>query len=129
MVQMVDQYGINPYIVVGSPFLFKGLVNATSVTPAWRNALWQIGGYSTWQFNATVPEIHIQFQIASNTIQLLRNITPSSGFLRFGDVYEPRRVLQLSRLARYREEVRSEFFARVLAMCRMELGGSARSAV
>ncbi|KAJ6515254.1 FAD-binding domain-containing protein [Mycena sanguinolenta] len=89
IVQMVEQYGINPYIVVGTPFLFKGPANATSVTPAWRNALWQLGGHSTWQFNATVPEIRTQFQIASNITQLLRDITPGSGaYFNEGDVYE-----------------------------------------
>ncbi|KAF8207888.1 FAD-binding domain-containing protein [Mycena galopus ATCC 62051] len=89
MVQMVDQYGINPYIVVGTPFLFQGPANATSVTPAWRNALWQIGGHTTWQFNTTVPEIRTQFQIASNITQMLRDITPGSGaYFNEGDVYE-----------------------------------------
>ncbi|KAJ7265377.1 FAD-binding domain-containing protein [Mycena haematopus] len=89
MVQMVDQYGINPYIVVGTPFLFKGPANATSVTPAWRSALWQIGGHTTWQFNSTVQEIRTQFQIASNITQLLRDITPGSGaYFNEGDVYE-----------------------------------------
>jgi hypothetical protein len=42
MVQMIQGYNINPYIVVGTPFLFDGLNNATSVTPAWRHALWQV---------------------------------------------------------------------------------------
>jgi hypothetical protein len=42
MVEMIQQYGVNPYIVVGTPFLFKGQENTTSVTPAWRNALWQV---------------------------------------------------------------------------------------
>jgi hypothetical protein len=59
MVQMIDQYAVNPYIQVsfslftrtvscltsqlvqvGTPFLFKGPANATSVTPAWRDGLW-----------------------------------------------------------------------------------------
>ncbi|KAJ7838188.1 FAD-binding domain-containing protein [Mycena olivaceomarginata] len=89
MVQMIDQYGVNPYIVVGIPFLFKGPENATSVTPAWRKALWQIGGHTLWQFNATVSQIRTQFQIASNVTQLMRDITPGSGaYFNEGDVYE-----------------------------------------
>ncbi|KAJ7838180.1 FAD-binding domain-containing protein [Mycena olivaceomarginata] len=89
MVQMIDQYGVNPYIVVGTPFLFKGPENATSVTPAWRKALWQIGGHTLWQFNATVSQIRTQFQIASNVTQLMRDITPGSGaYFNEGDVYE-----------------------------------------
>ncbi|KAJ7507300.1 isoamyl alcohol oxidase [Mycena galericulata] len=89
MVQMIQQYNVNPYIVVGTPFLFNGTHNATSVTPAWRNALWQIGGHTGWQFNATVEEIRTQFQIASNATQLLRDITPGSGaYTNEGDLYE-----------------------------------------
>jgi hypothetical protein len=42
MVRMIQGYNINPYIVVGTSFLFDGLDNATSVTPAWRHALWQV---------------------------------------------------------------------------------------
>ncbi|KAJ7135447.1 isoamyl alcohol oxidase [Mycena crocata] len=89
MIQMIQQYGVNPYIVVGTPFLFNGSANATSVTPAWRNALWQIGGHTGWQFNSTVSHISTQFQIASNVTQLLRDITPGSGaYFNEGDLYE-----------------------------------------
>jgi hypothetical protein len=61
MNQMIDQYGVNPYIQVssslitcvslcltsqlvqvGTPFLFKGSANTTSVTPAWRDGLWLV---------------------------------------------------------------------------------------
>ncbi len=42
LVNMVQQYGVNPYIVVGTPFLYNETANATSVTPAWRNSLWQV---------------------------------------------------------------------------------------
>jgi hypothetical protein len=101
MIKMIQQYGVNPYIVVGTPFLFKGPANATSVTPAWRNSLWQvgiylcfgflilyfihfifrrqIGGHTSWGYNATVSQIRTQFQIASNITQLFRDITPGSG--------------------------------------------------
>ncbi|KAJ7481642.1 FAD-binding domain-containing protein [Mycena latifolia] len=89
MLQMIQQYGVNPYIVVGTPFLFNGAANATSVTPAWRKALWQLGGHTGRQFNSTVSQIHTQFQIASNVTQLVRNITPGSGaYFNEGDLYE-----------------------------------------
>ncbi|KAJ7291112.1 FAD-binding domain-containing protein [Mycena rebaudengoi] len=89
MIKMIQQYGVNPYIVVGTPFLFKGPANATSVTPAWRNSLWQIGGHTSWGYNATVSQIRTQFQIASNITQLFRDITPGSGaYFNEGDVYE-----------------------------------------
>ncbi|KAJ7328364.1 FAD-binding domain-containing protein [Mycena albidolilacea] len=89
MVQMIREYNINPYIVVGTPFLFDGLENATSVTPAWRHALWQIGGHDGWQWNSSVPEIRNQFQIAHNVTQLLRDLAPDSGaYFNEGDLYE-----------------------------------------
>ncbi|KAJ6591126.1 FAD-binding domain-containing protein [Mycena vulgaris] len=89
MLQMIQQYDVNPYIVVGTPFLFNGTANATSVTPAWRKALWQIGGHTGWQFNATVSQIRTQFEIASNVTQLMRDITPGSGaYFNEGDLYE-----------------------------------------
>ncbi|KAJ6602760.1 hypothetical protein DFH09DRAFT_1125481 [Mycena vulgaris] len=90
MLQMIQQYGVNPNIqVVGTPFLFNGTANATSVTPAWRKALWQMGGHTGWQFNATVSQIRPQFEIASNVTQLLRDITPGSGaYFNEGDLYE-----------------------------------------
>ncbi|KAJ7701763.1 FAD-binding domain-containing protein [Mycena rosella] len=89
MIQMIQQYAINPYIVVGTPFLFNGTANATSVTPAWRKALWQLGGHTGWQFNATVSQIRTQYEIASNIAQLMRDITPGSGaYLNEADLYE-----------------------------------------
>ncbi|KAJ7843417.1 hypothetical protein B0H14DRAFT_3689455 [Mycena olivaceomarginata] len=73
MVQMIQEYNINPYIVVGTPFLFDGLDNATSVTPAWRHALWQIDGHDGWQWNSS----------------LLRDLRPDSGaYFNEGDLYE-----------------------------------------
>ncbi|KAJ6610477.1 FAD-binding domain-containing protein [Mycena sp. CBHHK59/15] len=89
MVQMIQQYGVNPYIVVGTPFLFNGTANATSVTPAWRKALWQIGGHTGWQFNATVSQIRTQFEIAHNVTELMSSITPGSGaYFNEGDLYQ-----------------------------------------
>ncbi|KAJ7093986.1 FAD-binding domain-containing protein [Mycena belliarum] len=89
MLQMIAQYGVNPYIVVGTPFLFNETVNATSVTPAWRRALWQIGGHVTWNFNSSTSEIRDQLKIASNVTQLMRDITPGSGaYFNEGDLYE-----------------------------------------
>ncbi|KAF9045931.1 FAD-binding domain-containing protein [Hymenopellis radicata] len=89
LVNMVQQYGVNPYIVAGPPFLYNETANATSVTPAWRNSLWQIGGHSSWSFNSTIPEIKEQYEIASNITQMMRDIAPDSGaYFNEGDVYE-----------------------------------------
>ncbi|KAJ7302250.1 isoamyl alcohol oxidase [Mycena albidolilacea] len=89
MIQMIDQYGVNPYIQVGTPFLFKGSANTTSVTPAWRDGLWLMAGQTSWQFNATIPEIRTQFQIAHNVTQLVQDISPASGaYFNEGDLYQ-----------------------------------------
>jgi len=89
MIQMVDQYGVSPNIILGTPFLFNGPANATSVTPAWRKALWHVGGHTIWQFNSTASQIRTQFQVASNVTQLMRDITPGSGaYFNEGDLYE-----------------------------------------
>lgn len=42
MVKMVDTYAVNPYIIQGTPFLYNYTEGTTSVTPAWRNSLWQV---------------------------------------------------------------------------------------
>jgi hypothetical protein len=38
-----------------------------------------MAGQTSWQFNATVPEIRTQFQIAHNVTQLVQDISPASG--------------------------------------------------
>ncbi|KAJ7818799.1 hypothetical protein B0H14DRAFT_3473580 [Mycena olivaceomarginata] len=77
------------YVVVGTPFLFKGPANATSVTPAWRDGVWIVAGGTSWQFNATVPEIRTHFQIAHNVTQLVQSISPASGaYFNEGDLYQ-----------------------------------------
>ncbi|KAF8916798.1 hypothetical protein CPB85DRAFT_1287987 [Mucidula mucida] len=42
LVNMIQQYRSSPYIIMGTPFLYAGAANATSVTPAWRNSLWHV---------------------------------------------------------------------------------------
>lgn len=42
LTKIVQQFSINPYIVVGTPFLYNYTEGSTSVTPAWRNALWHV---------------------------------------------------------------------------------------
>ncbi|KAL0576432.1 hypothetical protein V5O48_005537 [Marasmius crinis-equi] len=87
---MVSQYGINPYIVVAPPFLYNYTEGSTSVTPAWRNSLWQIGFNRKWQFNSTAEDIKKVYQTVSEVTQLQRDIAPNSGaYFNEGDTYEP----------------------------------------
>ncbi|KAK1224185.1 hypothetical protein PQX77_012925 [Marasmius sp. AFHP31] len=87
---MLSQYGINPYIVVGPPFLYNYTEGSTSVTPAWRNSLWQIGFNRKWQFNSTAEDIKKVYQTVTEVTQLQRDIAPNSGaYFNEGDTYEP----------------------------------------
>ncbi|KAA1467757.1 FAD-binding domain-containing protein [Dentipellis sp. KUC8613] len=80
----------NPYIVVGTPFLYDYPANSTSATPAWRNSLWHLGFHATWQYNNTTDEIAAIYKKTSQTTQTLRDLSPGSGaYFNEGDVYEP----------------------------------------
>ncbi|KAH8116292.1 FAD-binding domain-containing protein [Phellopilus nigrolimitatus] len=79
-----------PYIPVVPPVLFKATEGATSITPAWRNALWHLAAHATWQFNTSVPDILDKYALVHNVTEILREIAPDSGaYFNEGDVYEP----------------------------------------
>ncbi|PCH44707.1 FAD-binding domain-containing protein [Wolfiporia cocos MD-104 SS10] len=81
---------VNPYIVVGTPFLYNYTVGTTSVTPAWRDSLWHLSIHSEWVWNSTVEYIAEQYTAVTQHAQLFRDITPGSGaYFNEGDVYEP----------------------------------------
>ncbi|KAF9262540.1 FAD-binding domain-containing protein [Marasmius fiardii PR-910] len=87
---MLTKYGINPYIVVGPPFLHNYTEGTTSVTPAWRNTLWQIGFNRKWNWNSTFEDIKHTYQTVTEVTQLQRDIAPNSGaYFNEGDTYEP----------------------------------------
>lgn len=48
--------GSTPYVSVVGPYLFNATANATSTTPAWREAVWQMGTYSFWAWDDTLAE-------------------------------------------------------------------------
>ncbi|SJL04835.1 related to isoamyl alcohol oxidase [Armillaria ostoyae] len=90
LTRMVEQFSINPYIVVGTPFLYNHTEGSTSVTPAWRNALWHVGHMSSFSWNSTVEDMRTQYDFVSTVTQWLRDFSPDSGaYLNEGDVYEP----------------------------------------
>lgn len=62
-----------------TPFNFAG-DNTTSVTEAWRNSLYHVTLISTWNFNATLDEKSSQYDLASNSINNLRKITPDAAY-------------------------------------------------
>ena len=85
----------SPYIGVTTPFLYDATPGATSVTPAWRDAIWHLS--VKWQFgyNDTLAERQDGYEELSAHIQNFRDLTPGSGayFVRvFGCFYELRFV-------------------------------------
>ncbi|KAK0474772.1 FAD-binding domain-containing protein [Armillaria novae-zelandiae] len=90
LTRMVQQFSINPYIVVGTPFLYNHTEGSTSVTPAWRNALWHMSSSRTFSWNSTAEDMRTQYDFVSTVTQWLRDFSPDSGvYLNEGDVYEP----------------------------------------
>ncbi|KAK0458559.1 FAD-binding domain-containing protein [Desarmillaria tabescens] len=91
LTRMVQQFSINPYIrVVGSQFLYNYTEGSTSVTPAWRNALWHMSLSRTFSWNSTAQDMRSQYESVSTITQSLRDFSPESGvYLNECDVYEP----------------------------------------
>ncbi|KAK0210213.1 FAD-binding domain-containing protein [Desarmillaria ectypa] len=90
LTRMVQQFSINPYIVVGTPFLYNYTEGSTSVTPAWRNALWHMSSSRTFLWNSTAEDMRTQYDFVSTITQWLREFSPESGvYLNECDVYEP----------------------------------------
>ncbi|EIN14409.1 isoamyl alcohol oxidase [Punctularia strigosozonata HHB-11173 SS5] len=79
-----------PYIIQGTPFLYKGSRNATSITPAWYNSLWHLGvSRGSWNYNATLNDKKLIYSTVHNVTQAYRDIAPESGaYFNEGDVYE-----------------------------------------
>ncbi|KAF7969355.1 hypothetical protein HWV62_27470, partial [Athelia sp. TMB] len=74
--------------LIGPPSSFPG-DNTTSVTDAWRTAIYHITVVSEWGWNATRTEKSAQYKLASDSISHLRSITPDAAYQNEADVYEP----------------------------------------
>ncbi|KAI0824884.1 FAD-binding domain-containing protein [Trametes gibbosa] len=80
----------SPYIVAGTPWLYKAEAGATSVTPAWRNAIWHVSTKAQFQYNNTVAERKALYKDLTARVQKYRDLSPGSGaYFNEGDVYEP----------------------------------------
>ncbi|KIP11884.1 hypothetical protein PHLGIDRAFT_63045 [Phlebiopsis gigantea 11061_1 CR5-6] len=79
-----------PYIIVGTPLLYPYVEGTTSVTPAWRSALWHFGFPIEFAFNDTAGARQTIYQEVTQHVQVFRDLTPGSGaYFNEGDVYEP----------------------------------------
>ncbi|KAG8688746.1 hypothetical protein FRC11_004850 [Ceratobasidium sp. 423] len=62
----------------------------TSVTPAWRGAVWHALAFTGWDWDAGADEAAKAYVKANTAMNPLRNITPGSGaYQNEADVYEP----------------------------------------
>ncbi|KAG9125653.1 hypothetical protein FRC07_006741 [Ceratobasidium sp. 392] len=62
----------------------------TSVTPAWRGAVWHVVSTAEWGWDATADVAKKGYLTAYGAMQPLRTITPGGGaYLNEADVYEP----------------------------------------
>ncbi|KAF8876324.1 FAD-binding domain-containing protein [Infundibulicybe gibba] len=79
-----------PQILAVAPFSFKGFDNGTSVTPAWRDAIWHTTANNVWNFNTTMSERASLYQGLEKVMNPIRKLTPGSGaYMNEADVYEP----------------------------------------
>ncbi|KAI0777346.1 FAD-binding domain-containing protein [Trametes elegans] len=80
----------SPYIVAGTPWLYKGKPGETSVTPAWRAAIWHISIKVQFSWNNTLEDRRQLYETHEEHIQQFRDLTPDSGsYFNEGAVYEP----------------------------------------
>ncbi|KIK56952.1 hypothetical protein GYMLUDRAFT_1012473 [Collybiopsis luxurians FD-317 M1] len=74
-----------------TPFIYKNYTeHSTSVTPAWRDAVWHLLFVDLWSWNTTTDGKIAVFQTLSNLTAALTDIAPDSGvYLNEANIYEP----------------------------------------
>ncbi|KAJ7304827.1 FAD-binding domain-containing protein [Mycena albidolilacea] len=79
-----------PYIPVTTPIAFNYTPGATSVTPAWRTALWHLSGKANWSYNSSTADIRAALStIHDFAHEDLTALAPDSGaYMNEADVYE-----------------------------------------
>ncbi|KAJ7196212.1 FAD-binding domain-containing protein [Mycena pura] len=79
-----------PYIPIVAPVAFNYTPGATSVTPAWRDALWHLGVGATWSYNSSVADIRAALASVHDFVREdLTALAPDSGaYMNEADVYE-----------------------------------------
>ncbi|OJT09758.1 hypothetical protein TRAPUB_13717, partial [Trametes pubescens] len=78
-----------PLIFAVAPFFFKD-DGGTSINPAWRKSIWHVTASTFWNFNTTLQQKREIYANVSAHMELLREITPSSGaYFNEADVHEP----------------------------------------
>ncbi|KAI5122815.1 hypothetical protein M0805_000157 [Coniferiporia weirii] len=71
-----------------TPINFRG-DGGTSITEAWRDSVYHITLIAPWNFNSTLASRREQYSTASQSIDLLRRLTPDAAYSNEADVHEP----------------------------------------
>ncbi|KAJ7447528.1 FAD-binding domain-containing protein [Mycena galericulata] len=81
---------VDPQINAVTPLLYNYTEGATSVLPAWREALWQVVFAAETSWNATEAEKQEVFSLVDSLTQPLRDAAPDSGaYMNEVFIYEP----------------------------------------
>ncbi|KAJ6545058.1 FAD-binding domain-containing protein [Mycena vulgaris] len=87
---MIPFATVDPQINAVTPLLYNHTEGATSVLPAWREALWQVVFAAETSWNATEAEKQEVFSLVDSLTQPLRDVAPDSGaYMNEVFIYEP----------------------------------------
>ncbi|KAJ5178275.1 FAD-binding type 2 [Penicillium coprophilum] len=75
----IQSLGQTPYIPVVGPVLYNYTEGSTSASPAWRQAIWELGSGASWEWNATLPVRRQKVKSIQNMTAIIESITPGSG--------------------------------------------------
>ncbi|KAJ7717139.1 FAD-binding domain-containing protein [Mycena metata] len=89
LLNQTAEFGM-PYIPVSTPISFNYTPGTTSVTPAWRNSLWELSSGFVWPYNSTLPQIRAVLGTVHDFVhEQLTALAPDSGaYINEGEVYE-----------------------------------------
>ncbi|OOQ85207.1 FAD binding domain protein [Penicillium brasilianum] len=76
---LIQSIGQTPYIPVVGPVLYKYKEGSTSASPAWREAVWELGSGASWAWNSTLPTRIQKIATIQNMTAIIEGITPGSG--------------------------------------------------
>lgn len=66
--------------LISPPATFQSVPGTTSVTEAWRDAVYHITLVESWGWNATKADMIDQYETARKAIGYLRDITPDAAY-------------------------------------------------
>ncbi|KAF8598985.1 FAD-binding domain-containing protein [Ceratobasidium sp. AG-I] len=88
--QMLSLCGGQSAIYLNTPYSYSAAPNQTSVSPAWRGALWHILSQAEWEWDAGVDAAKTAYVKVNAAMNPLRALTPGGGaYQNEADVYEP----------------------------------------